>query len=261
MIARTEVIRSFARGLDVLRSFQGVRTQTITDVAARTGITRAAARRFLRTLCEQGLARTDGKYFELTPSVLELGNAYVTAVAEFEHVRELLHDLTRALGESASAAVLDGSDVIYVARSPARHRIMTISLAVGTRLPAHATSMGQACLATLSHNALERYFDTARLEALTAQTITSKAGLKARLQLVAQRGYALVTGELETGLRSIAVAVSGPPTSPRLALNVSAHAGNVDETEMIARFLPALQEAARQINLAGLHPDVRALAS
>lgn len=251
MPARIETVQSFAKGLDVLRSFRGQRRQSITDVAERTGTTRAAARRFLHTLCEQGYARTDGKYFELTPAVLELGNAYLSAVSELETVREILHDLTRASGESASAGMLDGADIVYVARSPARHRLTSMGLAIGSRLPAHATSMGQAILAQMSHNELERFLAASRLQAMTPQTITDKATLKARLRLVAERGYALVSEELEIGLRSIAIAVPGRPHGARLALNMSAQASRVSEAEMVATFLPALQKAAHQVSLAG----------
>lgn len=251
MPARVETVQSFARGMEVLRSFLGRRRQSITDVAERTGMTRAAARRFLHTLCEQGYARTDGKYFELTPAVLELGNAYLSAVTELETVREILHDLTRELGESASAGMLDGTDIIYVARSPARHRVMAVGLAIGSRLPAHATSMGQAILAQMSHNELERFFSASRLQAMTPHTITDKTSLKARLKLVAERGYALVSEELEIGLRSIAVAVPGRPHGARLALNMSAQAARVSEAEMVSTFLPTLQRAAQQATLAG----------
>ncbi len=246
---RNETVQSFARGLDVLRSFGAERRrQTITEVAERTGMTRAAARRFLYTLCERGFARSDGKHFELTPAVLEISHAYLSGVSELESVREVLHELTRELDESASAAMLDGSDIIYVARSPARHRIMTIGLAVGTRLPAYATSMGQVLLSQLTHNELERFFKSAILTAHTAHTITTKDRLKERLQKVRDQGYIVVSEELELGLRSISVPVLGH-TATRLALNISAQAARVTESEMVERYLPRLRQAARQIEL------------
>ena len=252
MPVRIETVQSFAKGLDVLRSFGGARRQTITDVSERTTMTRAAARRFLHTLCERGYARTDGKYFELTPAVLEIGNTYLSGVTELESVRETLQDLTRELGESASAAMLDMPDIIYVARSPARHRVMAIGLAIGTRLPAHATSMGQAILAQLSHNELERFFSVSKLQALTPHTIASKPMLKERLREISAQGYAMVSEELELGLRSIAVAIEGRPNNARLALNISAQAARVGEAEMLERFLPPLRRAAKQIALSGM---------
>lgn len=252
MPARIETVTSFAKGLGVLKCFgNGQRRQTITEVAERTGMTRAAARRFLYTLCEEGLARSDGKHFELTPAVLEIGHAYLSSVTELETIRDLLHELTADLGESASAAMVDEADIVYVARSPARHRVMTIGLGVGTRLPAHATSMGQAILSQMSHNELERFLSVSSLAALTPHTLTNREALKARLKLVKERGYALVSEELELGLRSLAVPVEGRPANARLSINVSAQAARVSEERMVAEFLPRLQHAARQVRLTG----------
>ena len=249
MVLKLETVESFSRGLSVLRCFAGVRRLTITDVSERTGLTRAAARRFLYTLCAEGLARTDGKNFELTAGVLELGHAYLSGMSELETVRDILQDLTLEIGESASAATLDGHDIVYVARSPARHRIMTVGLAVGSRLPAHAASMGQALLAQLHHNELEAFFQTSKLRALTPKTLTSKAALKERLLLIRSRGYAIVSEELEIGLRSIAVTVEGRPRNAPLAINLSAQSARISEAEMIDTYLPKLLHAARRIQL------------
>ncbi len=249
MALKLETVESFSRGLSVIRCFAGERSLTITAVSQRAKLTRAAARRFLYTLCEEGLARTDGKNFELTAGVLELGHAYLSGMSELETVRDILHDLTAEIGESASAATLDGDDIVYVARSPARHRIMTVGLAVGSRLPAHAASMGQALLAQLSHNELEAYFQRAELAPLTPRTLTTRQALKERLNLVRQRGYALVSEELEIGLRSIAVAIEGRPKTARLAINLSAQAARISERDMVERFLPRLHHAARRVQL------------
>ncbi len=249
MALKLETVESFSRGLAVLKCFAGVRRLTITDVAQRTGLTRAAARRFLYTLCAENLARTDGKNFELTAGVLELGHAYLSGMSELETVRDILQDLTADIGESASAATLDGNDIVYVARSPARHRIMTVGLAVGSRLPAHAAAMGQALLAQLTHNELDAFFQSSTLAARTPSTLTSKPALKERLAAVRSRGFALVSEELEIGLRSIAVAIEGRPRNARLSINLSAQAARVSEQEMVERYLPPLIRAARRIQL------------
>lgn len=248
---RSEQVVSFRKGLDVIRSFgAGHRRQTITEAAERTGLTRAAARRFLLTLCEAGYARSDGKHFELTPAILSLSHSFLSGMGEIERVRDALLGLTRSLGESASAAMLDGTMITYVARSPAAHRIMTVGLGVGTRLPAHATSMGQALLATLHPRELERYFEAATLDRYTPHTLTTRAALTARLAEIRTRGYALVSEELEAGLSSIAIAVPGGISAGSLAINMSAPASRVGAEEMRDRFLPALQEAVRAIALA-----------
>lgn len=248
----TETIDSLRKGLAVLRSFRAARRQTITEAAAVTGMTRAAARRFLRTLCDEGLARTDGKHFELTAAVLELGSAYLTGMSELDTFREVLADLTAQFGESASAATLEGPDVVYIARSAARHRVITTNLAVGTRLPAHATSMGQVILAQLNHNELDAYFNRASLERFTDSTLATKQDVKRRLDLVRAQGYALVSDELEYGLRSIAVAVPGRSRHARLAINMSTHSNRTSEETMRERFLPELMRAAERVGVAAL---------
>jgi len=247
---RDETVESFRRGLEVVKAFDGRKSQTITEVAERCQLTRAAARRFLLTLCDMGLARTDGKHFALTPAILGIGQAFLSGLSELEIIREGLVDLTRQTGESSSAAMLDGRDVVYVARSPALHRIMAITLAVGTRLPAHATSMGQALLAELHPRELERFFAGATLKSFTPFTLTSENALRDRLVEVRRQGAAIISEELELGLRSVAVSVPGFGGTTRFAINISAQAQRVSEEAMREQFLPALQEAARSIALA-----------
>jgi len=251
MAVRDETVQSLVRGITVIRSFDAEhRHQTITDVAARTGMTRAAARRFLITLCETGLARSDGKYYELTPAILELAQAYVSSASELEIVQDVLRGLSEQFDESASAAMMDGTDIIYVARAPARHRIMTIGLGLGTRLPAHATSMGQALLSMMSPRELEIYLSNADLRAYTPRTLTTRIALRARLDEVRDTGYALVSEELELGLRSIAVPVRNRNPRSNIAINMSAQAARISVDEMVERFLPALQRGVRHIQLA-----------
>lgn len=247
---REETVESFRRGLEVVKAFDGRKSQTITEVAERCQLTRAAARRFLLTLCDMGLARTDGKYFALTPAILGIGQAFLSGLGELEILREVLTDLTRRTGESSSAAMLDGRDIVYVARSPALHRIMAISLAVGTRLPAHATSMGQALLADLHPRELERFFAGATLKSFTPFTLTTESALRDRLADVRRLGAALVSEELELGLRSVAVSVPGVSGGTRFAINISAQAQRVSDAAMVGEFLPALREAARAIAIA-----------
>lgn len=250
MSRREETVSSFMRGLSVIRSFGSDRQrQTITEVAAATGLTRAAARRFLHTLCDAGLARTDGKHFELTPAVLEIGQSFLSGFSSLELIRQALQVLTRRFDESASAGMLDGGDVIYVARSPARHRIITVGLGIGTRLAAHATSMGQALLSLLPPRELDHYLSDASLTRFTERTLTTQTELKKRLDEIRARGYALVSEELEPGLRSIAIAIPGRTSSASIAINMSAQAARVSEAHMIAHFLPELRQAAHHIGL------------
>ena len=243
-----DFVGSLGRGLAVIQAFgRNSRAMTISEAAERAGLNRAAARRLLLTLVELDFARTDGKLFELTPNILSLGYAYLASLDFWEAARPFIEEVTGKLDESCSAAVLDGSSVVYVARSAAKHRIMSEALNVGTRLPAHATSMGQVLLAELEPSCLEAYLQAAVLERHTRRTITTPDELRARLQAVRERGYAFVDQELEEGLHSVAVPIRSNAGSSSAALNVSSHVARVSRTTMLRRYLPVLRDAASRI--------------
>jgi len=244
----SEFVGSLARGLSVIQAFgHDAPKMTLSEVAERTGLNRAAARRFLLTLCELGFARTDGKLFELTPKVLTLGYAYLSSLDIWQAAGPYLQEVTDALNESCSASVLDGTSVVYVARSAAPHRIMSVSLQLGSRLPAHATGMGQVLLAGLDDACLDAYLAEATLEPFTRRTLTDAAKLRERLAVVREHGYALVDQELEEGLRSIAVPVRDGSGRVLAALNASSHAARVTKPTMLRTFLPVLQEVSGKI--------------
>ena len=195
-------MQSLARGLSVVRAFDAEHPElSLSDVARRTGLTRAAARRFLLTLETLGYVRSDGRAFALTPRVLELGFSYLSALSLPEIVQPHLEALSREVDESGSAAVRDGPDIVYVARVPTR-RIMSVRITIGTRFPAYATSMGRVLLAGSPQSAVDAAAST--LPALTERTLTDPAALRAELARVEEQGWSLVDGELEPGLRSIA---------------------------------------------------------
>lgn len=215
-------VRSLERGLAVIRAFDREHARmTVSEVARRAGVTRAAARRLLHTLVSLGYARTDGKTFELAPRVLELGYAYLSSFGIAEVAQTYMDALSRSLAESCSLAVLDGAEIVYVARVPTQ-RIMSQSLAVGTRLPAFPTSMGQVLLAALPPAELDRLLDQHPLKALTNKTITDRAAYCAKIARVRREGYALVDEELERGVRSIAVPVRDRHGQTIAAMNVGA---------------------------------------
>ena len=246
-----EFVTAFARGLGVIRSFgPDHRRQTLTEVAERIGLTRATARRFLLTLVELGLARTDGKYFELTPAVLDLGHAYLSSLNVWDALQPSLDAVSRDLDESCSAAVLQGTEIMYIARAASRHRILSIGLRVGTRLPAHATSMGQILIANAEPATLAAYFRKAELLAYTAHTVARREALEARLTQVRMQGYAVCDQELEAGLRSIAVPVMNRKGRTLAAINVSSHAGRTSVEHLLSVFLPRLRAAAIEVNQA-----------
>ncbi|KEP75331.1 IclR family transcriptional regulator [Microbacterium sp. SUBG005] len=245
-----EIVQAFARGLAVIRAFDAQnRSLTLSDVARRAEVTRAAAGRFLRTLEALGYVRSDGRLFTLTPRVLELGFSYLSASTLPDVVQPHLEALSRATDESASAAVLDGADIVYIARVPLR-RIMSVGITVGTRFPAAATSMGRVLLAFAEPHVVDAVL-AAPLPARTPQTITDPATLRAELERVRERGWALVDGELEPGLTSVAVPVRGRDGTVAAAVNVSMSSGRHSRETVVERFVPTMirEAAAMQADL------------
>jgi IclR family pca regulon transcriptional regulator len=180
-------VQSLERGLAVIRAFDGEHPRlTLSDVSRRTGLTRAAARRFLLTLVALGYVHNDGREFTLRPRVLDLGFAYLSSMGLPEVALPHMETLVADVHESSSMSVLDGSDVVYVARVPTRRRIMTVSIAVGTRFPAYATSMGRVLLADLDEDALGEYLATTELTKLTATTVHDETRLRRVLDTVAR---------------------------------------------------------------------------
>jgi IclR family transcriptional regulator, pca regulon regulatory protein len=242
----TPFVQSLERGLAVIRAFDGDHRQlTLSEVARRTGLPRAAARRFLLTLVELGYVRTDGRMFSLRPRVLDLGYAYLSSTSLPEVAQPHLEDLVARVHESCSVSVLDGEDIVYVARV-ATKRLMTVAINVGTRFPAYATSMGRVLLAARPAEERAAYLSAARLEPLTHHTVTDPARLAAVLAEVADQGFAVLDQELEEGLRSIAVPVHDAGGGVVAAMNVSASARR--STEALCRdLLPPLRQAALEV--------------
>jgi IclR family pca regulon transcriptional regulator len=240
-------VQSLERGLAVIKAFHaGASELTLSDVARSTGLTRAAARRFLLTLADLGYVRTDGKYFSLTARVLELGYAYLSSMTLPEVAQPHLEHLSAGVHESSSVSVLEGTDIVYVARV-AVSRIMTVSINVGTRFPAYATSMGHVLLAGLSEAELEQYFLVASLDRLTDHTVTAPAHLRAELAKVAGQGWAMVDQELEEGLRSVAAPIRGRTGRVVAAVNLSTHASRTTAESVQRDLVPPLLETARAI--------------
>jgi IclR family transcriptional regulator, pca regulon regulatory protein len=219
---------------------------TLAEVARNTGLTRAAARRFLLTLAELGYVRADGGRFSLTPRVLDLGHTYLSSLTLPEVAQPHLRELVEQVHESSSLSVLDGNDIVYVAREPTR-RIMTVAIAVGTRFPAHVTSMGRVLLADVAPDALDAFLDAIELEALTAQTLTTEDAIRAEIERVRRQGYAIVDQELEQGLRSVAVPVRDQRGRAVAAVNVSSHATRKTLEGIRRELLPPLRAAAARI--------------
>jgi IclR family transcriptional regulator, pca regulon regulatory protein len=246
-MSRAEHVQSLERGLSVIRCFDADHARlTLTDVSNRTGLTRATARRLLLTLEALGYVSTNGRHFSLTPRVLDIGYAYLSSLNVQQIAQPFLEALSEEVNESVSVTVLDGADIIYVARVPTK-RIMTISLGLGSRLPAYCTSMGRVLLAELTTDQL-RAIVPERLEPHTERTIRRRDALEAELATVRRQGWALVDEELEIGLRSLAAPLRDAGGRAIAAMNVSTHAGRTSTDEIHATMLPAVLRTAREVS-------------
>ncbi|GEN22876.1 IclR family transcriptional regulator [Halomonas cupida] len=243
-----DFVTALASGLDVILAFdENHPRMTLSEVAARTDMNRARARRFLLTLHALGYVRKDQRYFELAPRVLQLGYAFLSANNYRSVIQQVLEDITAESGESSSLGVLDGDDVTYVARSASRQRLMAITLAVGTRLPAAYTSMGRILLAQLGEETLDSYLTRVTLEPHTDKSITDRAQLRAAILEGREQGYAIVDQELDSGLRSLAVPCFDANGQLIGAINISTNAARVGLDTLTNEYLPMLQEKTRQI--------------
>ncbi len=245
-----EYVQGLERGLAVILSFSAeTPSLTIAQVAERTKLTRAAARRYLKTLEALGYVLQEADRFSLTPRLLDLGFTYLSTLDVTSVVQPFMEKVTDTLHESCSVSVLENHDVVYIARRAA-NRIMSINLVVGSRLPAHATSMGKVLLAYLPPDEFERYLDSVEREPLTANTIVDDRALRAALEEVRANGWAVADEESELGVRSAAVPLVGRDGEVRAAINVAAHAARVSLKQLQRDYIPILLEAARGISKA-----------
>lgn len=244
---RGEFVQSLERGLAVIRAFGPGRTHlTLSDVAQATGLTRAAARRFLLTLVEIGYVRSEGREFSLRPRVLELGWSYLSGLSLAQVARPFMDELVRQVEESASVAVLDGDEIVYLAHVEPQ-RIMTINVPIGGRDPAYCTALGRVLLAAGSDEEIDAYLGRVRLEAKTSTTITDPAELREALLVVKKDGFALVDHELEEGLVALAMPLRDASGSVIAALNIATVSLRAGPEALATQYLPALRASATAI--------------
>ncbi len=246
-----EFMATLAKGLAVLGAFGEQRpTMSLSEAAETSGLTRAAARRVLRTLTELGYVAQDGRRFSLAPRILELGFAYLSTQSWIDRAEPLMKELSHTLQESCSAAILQDGEIVYVARMPAPHRLMSTTIAVGTRLSAFHTSLGRVQLGYLAEADLRARLEAATLKRHTQHTITDPERLFARIRADHEQGYSIVDEELELGLRSVAMPIVTRAGVNVGAINLSAHAGRTTPADLRDRFLPRLKDVTTAISRA-----------
>lgn len=243
-----DFVASLAAGLSVLLTFDANHSSmTLSEVAERANIDRAKARRYLLTLHALGYVHKNKRQFSLTPKTLSVGASYLEGVDRHDIIQFYLERVTEKTGESCSFAVLDGDDAVYVARSAAKHRLLSIGISVGTRLPAVYTSMGRAILANLSSEQLKNYIDHVELISHTPYSITDRNQLLQTLKQAKDKQYVVVDQELDTGLRSLALPVYKSNNELIGAINISTNASRISQETLIEQFLPILRDCAAQI--------------
>lgn len=246
-ITERDIMGGLAKGLAVIETFTAERPrQSIAEVAAASGLDRATARRCLLTLAYHGYADYDGKFFTLTPRVLRLGTGCLATMPLPQIVQPLLDRLSEALGESASVSILDGAEIVYIARA-AQHRVMSIALMPGSRLPAYCTSMGRVLLAALPEPEAASLLETAPMPARTAYTRTTVPAVMSELAQVRAQGFAVIDQEVELGLRSIAVPILDWRGRTVAAANVGLSSSHATTDDLATRFLPALLDIQEKL--------------
>ena len=241
-------VQSFARGLEAIRSFSAqAPRQTLSEVAARSGLSRAGARRILLTLQTLGYVASDGKYFSLTPRILDLGFAYLSSMPIWNLAEPVMEALAQDVKESCSAAVLEGTDIVYVMRV-STHKIMSITLGVGSRLPAYCTSMGRVLLAGLPEEESMACLKASQPKPLTRHTVTDLDTLRQKIAQTRKQGWCLVNQELEEGLVSMAAPIHDRLGRTVAALNISGQANRTSAKIMQDTMLPPLLAAAQTIS-------------
>jgi IclR family pca regulon transcriptional regulator len=244
---KRDLVAGLEKGLAVIEAFDQERPRlTISEVAERTGLTRAAARRYLITLRHLGVVSQDRKMFALSPRVLRLAQSYMNSARLPRVVQPELHKLAHTLKEASAAGVLDGADVISIAANAAG-RVISTTLQTGVRVPAYCTSNGRVLLAALGPRELDDRIAGQRLQPLTPHTIVQPERLRSELARVRAQGYASVDQELEVGLRTVAVPLRNYRGETVAALNVSVHASRMTMDQLVQTGLPPLLQAQAQL--------------
>ena len=243
----TDFIESLDRGLRVLEVFGGShQPMTLSDLAKAADLPRATARRILFTLERAGFVATDGKLFRLMPRVLVLASSYLASNHVVSVLQPALDKLSSEAQEISSMAILDGNDVVFIARaSPTR--IFSAGIDIGYRLPAFCTSVGRVLLSRLPDDELAAVLKAMNPAPLTPFTVTDRKTLLKTIIADRAQGYSLVDREAEPGFRSISVPVRRYDGAIIAAINMGAHVDRVSAAEMVDRFLPLLRETAASV--------------
>lgn len=245
---RNSYVTAFSRGLSVIRCFSESQPElTISDVARATGLNRATARRFLHTLEADGYVSSSGGRYSLRPKVLDLGYSYLSSISVSDIFQQQLAEVADRLHESCSAAVLEDTEVVFIARARTSHlRMMTLALSVGSRLPAHLTAIGRVLLAELSDEVLDDRLRRVDLNRRTERSLYNVEDLKEEIRRVREQGYCVIDQEFEVGVLAAAVPVRRPGR-PTVGISVAMHGSRGSSELLRTEAVPVLQDAASEL--------------
>lgn len=245
--AERDLVGSLERGLSVLEILAAHPDgMTLSEMAEAAALTRAGARRFLLTLVATGYATQAGRRFSLSPKLIAVARSWLSGRSLWSFAEPIMREVSATLNESCSAAVLSGTDIVYVARIPGRH-ILSVSLQVGSHLPAYCTSMGRVLLAGLPEKERDALLSASTIRAMTPKTLTDIREVRKAIEGAGRDGYAIIDEELELGLRSLAVPLHDRTGRIVAAINVSTQSGRMSVEAMREAFLPVLKSAALRI--------------
>lgn len=242
---RRDWIAGLEKGLAILEAFDSEHARmTPSEAAARTGLTRTAARRYLLTLAHLGYLSGDGKQFSLTPRVLRVGWSYFDSARLPKLVQPYLQQLSARINEGVYISVLDDWELVFIARNSAS-RVMTTGFVLGARVPAPLTSPGVVLLAHWpDQEAVREWLDATDLHPFTPHTLTSKSRVLESLQTARANGYAIVEQQLQSGVRGLAVPVKNRHGEVVAALSTNMPMGKESADKALQRVLAPLQETA-----------------
>ena len=257
VVSEKDYLKTLAKGLDLIKSFDGISSMTLSEVADVNNLSRAAARRHLHTLRHLGYMTNDGDQFRLTPKILDIGHSFLASLTFAEVLTPFMNDLSHELNRPCSAAILDGDEIVYI-QHIGRPEFISINLTVGSRLPAYATSIGQCLMSAMPDDELDRFLASYEFPKLTRHTITDKGKLKNAILATRARGYAIVDQQLEIGLRSVAVPITGRRGNVKCGISVSRFNEEVSAKESTANYMPAMLDASAKIGavLANMNQDL-----
>ena len=242
-----DLIEGLGKGLRVIEAFDDDHPRlTASEAAALTGITRTAARRHLLSLVHFGYAATDGKQFRLAPRVLRLGQSYLGAARLPRIVQPFIQQVSARCGETVNVSVLDGHEVVYVARS-SPPRWISVGYQVGVRVPAHVVTPGPVILSTWNDAALTAWVAAHEFAAFTAQTVITPEGFAAEVQLARQQGYWITSGQLDAAYQGLSVPLIDRKGVCHGAMGMTVSATQYTPTHLVEQLLPLLREAAQSM--------------